>query len=119
MTRAGWRTCSCAGVTAGTAPSPPCPPESPGAWPPPPTPPGRLALLFLRGGNGGLVPLQRIPRMETGLLPVADNHQGQFASTTLSFTLAPGVAIGPATDRIERVKKALGMPPGVRAGFYG
>ena len=47
------------------------------------------------------------------------NHQGQFPSVTLSFNLAPGVALGTAVDAINRAEANMGMPATVTGTFQG
>ena len=55
------------------------------------------------------------------------NHQGQFPAVTLSFNLAPGVALGPGgRRRSTRAEREIGLPasvhaelPGHRAGLPG
>ena len=54
------------------------------------------------------------------------NHQGQFPSVTLTFNLAPGVALGEAVQAIKKAEAELGMPaladgqlPGQRPGVPG
>jgi hydrophobe/amphiphile efflux-1 (HAE1) family protein len=78
-----------------------------------------LSHLYLRSASGGLVPLDALVTLKAGTLPLAVNHQGQFAATTLSFNLAPGVSLSQATEAIEKVKAEVGLPPGVRAAFTG
>src|SRR5205814_1041951 len=51
--------------------------------------------------------------------PLTVNHQGQFPSVTLSFNLAPGVALGDAVTTIERAAHDLGLPASIRASFQG
>jgi multidrug efflux pump subunit AcrB len=47
------------------------------------------------------------------------NHQGQFPSVTLSFNLAPGVALGDATTAIRNAEAQLGQPAGIISNFQG
>ncbi len=48
------------------------------------------------------------------------NHQGQFAATTLSFNLAPGVSLGQATAAIDAAVARIGLPSDqIQAGFQG
>jgi multidrug efflux pump len=54
-----------------------------------------------------------------GTAPLAINHQGQFPAVTLSFNLAPGVALGHAVDAIRGVERQIGLPPSIRASFQG
>src|SRR5204863_5005878 len=46
-------------------------------------------------------------------------HQGQFSAVTISFNLAPGVALGHAVDAIRAAEQDIGLPVSVRAGFQG
>jgi multidrug efflux pump len=65
------------------------------------------------------VPLSAFTRFESTIAPLAINHQGQFPSVTISFNLAPNSALGGAISAIDRVQKALHMPPSVQADFQG
>jgi multidrug efflux pump subunit AcrB len=47
------------------------------------------------------------------------NHQSQFPSVTISFNLAPGIALGQATDAINNVERTMGFPPTIQASFQG
>ena len=51
--------------------------------------------------NGVQVPLSAIAHFTTQVEPLMISHQGQFPAVTLSFNLAPGVAIGQAVDKIQ------------------
>ena len=46
------------------------------------------------------------------------NHLNQFTSVTIFFNLKPGVAIGDATDFINKAQAEI-VPSGVRAGLQG
>jgi multidrug efflux pump subunit AcrB len=50
---------------------------------------------------------------------LAVNHQGQFPAITLSFNLAPGVALGEAVTTITAAQHDLGLPASIRANFQG
>jgi multidrug efflux pump len=50
---------------------------------------------------------------------VSVNHQGQFASTTVSFNLEDGVTLGDATQRIRRTVDDLRLPTAVQVDFEG
>ena len=47
------------------------------------------------------------------------NHTGQFPSVTISFNLAPGVAIGQAVSDIQAVEKGLHPPLPLQTSFQG
>jgi multidrug efflux pump len=69
--------------------------------------------------TGGQIPLSAFTHMESVAVPITVNHQGQFPVITLSFNLAPGVALGDAVAAVNRVKDQLGMPPSLQAAFQG
>jgi len=81
--------------------------------------PDALWNLYVRDATGALVPLRALGRMHSNVLPLSVNHQGQFPSTTISFNLADGVALGRARDAIERVKHEQAWPSGLIGGFQG
>jgi len=47
------------------------------------------------------------------------SHQGQFPAATLSFNLAPGVALGQATAAVEAARAKLGAPATLVGSFQG
>jgi len=47
------------------------------------------------------------------------NHLDQFPVATLSFNLAPGVALGDAVKAIDRVKQEIGLPLSIRTSYQG
>jgi HAE1 family hydrophobic/amphiphilic exporter-1 len=51
--------------------------------------------------------------------PLVVNHTGQFPSVTISFNLAPGVAIGQAVSNIQAVEKGLHPPLSLQTSFQG
>jgi HAE1 family hydrophobic/amphiphilic exporter-1 len=78
-----------------------------------------LSLLYIKSDDGkNLVPLSALVNWTTTVGPQAVNHLNQFTSVTISFDLNPGVAIGDATDFIERAAREI-VPPAVRGGLQG
>jgi HAE1 family hydrophobic/amphiphilic exporter-1 len=51
--------------------------------------------------------------------PLAIAHQGQLPAATLSFNLAPGVALGDATQAVQKAQDELGAPPTLQGAFQG
>ena len=47
------------------------------------------------------------------------NHQGQFPAVTLSFNLAPGVALGDAVKEIQKISATIRMPAAIQGTFQG
>jgi hydrophobe/amphiphile efflux-1 (HAE1) family protein len=81
--------------------------------------PDQLAHVFVRSPAGTLVPLPSLARFSVGPTPLAVTHQGQFPAATLSFNLAPGVALGQAVRAIAAAERAIGLPSSVHASFQG
>ena len=59
----------------------------------------------------------RTMRTSAPSLPV--NHQGQYPAITLTFNLAPNVALGDAVTALEKVQREMGMPSAIHASFQG
>jgi multidrug efflux pump len=66
-----------------------------------------------------MVPLAAVAHFSPGHTPLSINHQGLFVSTTISFNLPPGVALGDASAAIEQVMQDLHVPPSVRGSMAG
>ncbi|HXZ00698.1 MAG TPA: efflux RND transporter permease subunit [Stellaceae bacterium] len=81
--------------------------------------PTDLSRIYLRSASGQAVPLDAIASLTAGLGPVTVNHQGQLPSVTISFNLAPGVALGAAVDAIRRAERQVNLPVTVATGFQG
>jgi hydrophobe/amphiphile efflux-1 (HAE1) family protein len=83
--------------------------------------PDQLELVYVRAPNAGgaLVPLSSIARFSISPTPLSINHQSQLPATTLSFNLAPGVALGQAVVAIKAAERQMGLPATVRASFTG
>ncbi|HEU4532738.1 MAG TPA: efflux RND transporter permease subunit, partial [Polyangiaceae bacterium] len=78
-----------------------------------------LDRLYVRPASGDPVPLSAMVRVERGEAPPVVVHEGQFPAATVSFNLAPGVALGDAVDAVHAAERELSLPPGLRAGFRG
>jgi HAE1 family hydrophobic/amphiphilic exporter-1 len=83
--------------------------------------PDSLERIFVRSPTtGGEVPLAAFAKWSTNpVQPLSISHQGQFPAITLSFNLAPGVALGQATQAIVQAKADLGMPGTINTTFQG
>ncbi|WP_244482463.1 efflux RND transporter permease subunit, partial [Bradyrhizobium pachyrhizi] len=51
--------------------------------------------------------------------PLSISHQGQFPAITISFNLAQGVALGQATEAVQKAMVDLGAPPTLSSSFQG
>ena len=97
------------------------------------TPSNGSAGSSLNGGTfAGLTPNTAVAATGANAVPlsafvhVADtkealsiNHQGQFPSVTVSFNLAPNVALGTAINDINKVVEKIHFPLSLQAEFQG
>jgi multidrug efflux pump len=81
--------------------------------------PDSLRNIYLRSSNGTNVPLSAISHFETRRTALAVNHSGQYPSITLTFNLAPNIALGQAVTALDKAKQQMGMPSSVQAAFSG
>ncbi len=77
-----------------------------------------LNMLYIRSNAGTLVPLSSVATLTRGVGPVAVNHSGQVPSVTLSFNLAPGVALGDAVRAVQGAARQI-LPSTVTTTFSG
>ncbi|SDK23564.1 MdtB/MuxB family multidrug efflux RND transporter permease subunit [Pseudomonas indica] len=81
--------------------------------------PAALRQIHVATAEGGQVPLSSLARISERPTTLLINHIGQFPAVTLSFNLAPGVALGEAVQVIERVEQEIGLPGGIQTEFQG
>jgi multidrug efflux pump len=81
--------------------------------------PDSLNGIFIKSSTGSMVPLSAIARYDAQRTSLAVNHQGQYPAVTLSFNLAPNVALGDAVTALEKVQAEMGMPSTLHATFQG
>ena len=78
------------------------------------------AVTALTPSSGGaMIPLSAIAHYEAQRTSLQVNHQGQYPAVTLTFNLAPNVALGDAVTALEKAQADLGMPSSVHATFQG
>jgi HAE1 family hydrophobic/amphiphilic exporter-1 len=65
------------------------------------------------------VGLSAVTTQITQVGPLLINHQGQQPAVTISFNLAPGFAIGDATEAIRNIERESNLPATVTSGFQG
>ena len=79
-----------------------------------------LDRLYVKSAAGQAVPLSTFVTVDTApVRPLSVNHQSQFPSVTLSFNLAPGVALGQATDAITAAVAKMNAPETLQGLFQG
>jgi multidrug efflux pump len=81
--------------------------------------PEALKNVYVKASAGKEVPLNAITHFETTTAPLSVNHQGQFPSVTVSFNLAPGVALSDAAKAILDTEQRIGMPGTIHGMFSG
>jgi multidrug efflux pump subunit AcrB len=81
--------------------------------------PTALAHIYVASATGAQVPLSAVARYRYTVQPQTVNHQGVFAAVTLSFNLAPGVALGQAVDAIQAMQTRLRVPATLHGAFEG
>ncbi|HKT74854.1 MAG TPA: multidrug efflux RND transporter permease subunit [Steroidobacteraceae bacterium] len=85
------------------------------------TDPSTLNELYMTSPlTGQQVPLSTLARFDTqqvGYLSIS--HQSQFPAVTLSFNLAPGVALGQAVEQIQATLAAIHLPAAMSGSFQG
>lgn len=78
-----------------------------------------LNSLYLVSATGAQVPLSSIARISERPTLLAINHIGQFPAATLSFNLAPGVALGEAVQAIRQLQAEIQLPSSLSIEFEG
>jgi multidrug efflux pump len=81
--------------------------------------PASLKLLYVINDSGARIPLSAFSTVRTATADLAVAHQGQAATTTVAFNLAPGVSLDAAGKAIERAMVSIGLPRQIQSGFQG
>jgi len=81
--------------------------------------PESLDQIHVRSSTGQLVKLNAFTHFANDTTALAVNHTSQFPSVTISFNLAPGVALGDAVDAIMQAEAEIKLPAGIRGTFQG
>ncbi len=80
--------------------------------------PAGLKNIYLPNGKGN-VPLNTVAKFTTKTTPLSVAHSGLFPSVTVSFNLAPGLALSDATRLISQMQEKLGTPSTIHGYFAG
>ncbi|MGZ8185096.1 MAG: MdtB/MuxB family multidrug efflux RND transporter permease subunit [Methylobacter sp.] len=83
------------------------------------TGPHSLNDIRVASSNGTQVPLSAIASISEQTATLVVNHLGQFPAATVSFNLAPGVALGDAIKSIEAAKQEIALPLSVQTNYQG
>ena len=78
-----------------------------------------LGGVYVRAATGALVPMAAFTTVRRTVGPTSINHVGQLQAVTVSFNLAPGVALGDATNRIDAVRQEIRLPQSIITTWGG
>jgi hydrophobe/amphiphile efflux-1 (HAE1) family protein len=80
-----------------------------------------LNKLYVKSPTtGDQVPLSAFAKWTTvPVRPLSISHQGQFPAITISFNLGQGVALGQATQAVQKAMVELGAPGTLSSSFQG
>jgi hydrophobic/amphiphilic exporter-1 (mainly G- bacteria), HAE1 family len=83
--------------------------------------PKSLDKIYIRSPTTGQeVPMSAFAKWTTKpVQPLSISHQSQFPAITISFNLASGVALGPATIAVQKAVDELRLPPALTTTFQG
>lgn len=81
--------------------------------------PESLKDLYITAPNNTQIPFSTFSHYEMTNTALGVNHQGLYASTTITFNLQPGVSLGQATQAIEATFDRIGVPASIHGGFQG
>jgi HAE1 family hydrophobic/amphiphilic exporter-1 len=80
--------------------------------------PNALSLLYFKGTGGQLIPLDTLAHVTLDVGPQSVSHYGQLPSTTISFGLKPGFALGEAISEVRKTADAT-LPASISSTFEG
>ncbi len=80
--------------------------------------PNALSLLYFKGAGGQLIPLDTLAHVKLDIGPQSVSHYGQLPSTTISFGLKPGFALGEAISEVHNTAGAT-LPDSISSTFQG
>ena len=66
-----------------------------------------------------LIPLSAVATFTRSIGPMSISHVGQLPSVTISFNLAPGVALGTAVSEIQKLEGQMRLPATITGSFQG
>jgi HAE1 family hydrophobic/amphiphilic exporter-1 len=88
--------------------------------------PSALSQLYITSSftptnntNPRLVPLSAVAKLTRDLGPTTISHVGQLPSATISFNLAPGVALGTAVEQLKNIEADMHLPATITGSFQG
>ena len=80
--------------------------------------PADLERIYLPGSRGP-VPLGQVAHLERATAPLQVAHANGVPAGTISFNLAPGASLGPATEAVKAAVAGMRLPADVTIDFSG
>lgn len=81
--------------------------------------PESLKSIYIRTRNNTQVPLQDLYSLESKNTSLSVAHSGLFPSSTISFNLSPGSALGDVVPIIKSASSEIRMPSSIQGNFQG
>jgi multidrug efflux pump len=81
--------------------------------------PDGLNQVYATSAGGAPIPLAAFTHFQPSIAALTVNHSGVFPSVTISFNLAPGVALGQAVEAINQTSRDAGVPTAINTNFTG
>jgi multidrug efflux pump len=75
--------------------------------------------IYLPSAGGGQVPLNSIASVQQKLVPLSNDHFGQFPAAMISFDVSPGYSLGTAVNAIRDAAKDANQPGAITLNFQG
>jgi multidrug efflux pump len=81
--------------------------------------PSDLRQVYVAGAGGTQVPLSAVARLAKSNTPLSVNHQSQYPAVTITYNLAPDVALQTAAAAVTQAVAEMHMPETLRTDFAG
>jgi multidrug efflux pump len=81
--------------------------------------PDGLNQVYATSAGGAPIPLAAFTHFQPSTAALTVNHSGVFPSITISFNLAPGIALGQAVEAISQTNRDIGVPTTINTNFTG
>ena len=78
-----------------------------------------LSQLYVHGTGTAMISIGQFATLKPVPGTIAVNHQGQFPAVTMSFNLAPGVALGQAVAAVKDIEATMDKPTTLQTSFQG
>ena len=82
------------------------------------TRPDDITNIYVRGKDGGMVPLSNLLAVDERVSPRELNHFGQRRAVTITANLAPGYTMGEALEYLDQAAAKI-LPPGYAVDYNG